>query len=203
VRPNKGMTLSVEHTGRSQLNAGVRRTRCVPGPGAWARARRENLLHSIRSRVSGAVIVGIVTVASVLRSEPGDGKPVRAVAPSQINWSAVSGYPPGYARAMLEGEAGNAVPFTYRVRLPPGFTFRPHTHAGDEHVTVLQGAWSFGVGSTFDRSRLRSLPVGSFVVIPAGTPHFVATESETIIQVHGIGPIGFRFVGDPGGKAGR
>jgi len=160
-------------------------------------------LHSIRSRIKVAVLVGIVMAASTVRSAPGDGKPVRAVAPSEISWIAVPGYPAGYARAMLGGEAGKAVPFTYRVRLPAGFTFQPHTHAGDEDVTVLQGAWSFGVGSTFDRSRLRSLPVGSFVVIPAGTPHFVATDGEAIIQVHGIGPIGFRFVGDPGGAAER
>jgi len=160
-------------------------------------------LHHIRSRHKVGVLGVIVMVASAVRSAPGDGKPVHAVAPNEISWSAVSGYPPGYARAMLEGEAGKAVPFTYRVRLPAGFTFQPHTHAGDEHVTVLQGAWSFGVGDAFDRSRLRSLPVGSFVVIPAGTPHFVTTESETIIQVHGIGPIGFRRLGDPGGGARR
>jgi quercetin dioxygenase-like cupin family protein len=98
---------------------------------------------------------------------------------------------------MLEGEADKATPFTYRVRLPAGFKFQPHAHAGDEHVTVLQGAWSVGLGDTFDASRLRSFPVGSFVVIPAGTSHFVAAESETIIQVHGIGPIGFRLVAAP------
>jgi hypothetical protein len=36
------------------------------------------------------------------------------------------------------------------------------------------------------------------VVIPAGTPHFVAAEGDTVIQVHGIGPIAFRLVGDAG-----
>jgi quercetin dioxygenase-like cupin family protein len=160
-------------------------------------------VHSICRRDKVAMLVGIAMVGSAVRCMPDDLKPVRAVAPSEINWSAVSGYPSGYARAMLEGEADKAVPFTYRVRLPAGFTFQPHTHAGDEHVTVLQGAWSFGVGSTFDVSRLKSFPAGSFVVIPAGTPHFVATEGDTIIQVHGIGPIGFRLEGDSGSKARR
>jgi quercetin dioxygenase-like cupin family protein len=96
---------------------------------------------------------------------------------------------------MLEGESDKVLPFTYRVRLPAGFKFQPHTHAGDEHVTVLQGTWAFGIGGTFDPSHLRPLPVGSFVVIPAGTPHFVAVEKDAIIQVHGIGPIGFQPVG--------
>jgi quercetin dioxygenase-like cupin family protein len=114
--------------------------------------------------------------------------------PGDINWTPVDGYPPGYARTMLEGEAASAAPFTYRVRLPAAFRFQPHTHDSDEHVTVLQGVWSFGVGETFDASRLRAVPAGSFVIIPAGTPHFVATERETVIQVHGFGPIGFKGV---------
>jgi quercetin dioxygenase-like cupin family protein len=160
-------------------------------------------MHTICSRGGLAVLVPIVTIASAVSSAPGEGNSVRAVVPSEINWRAVSGYPSGYARAMLEGEAGKAGPFTYRVRLPAGFTFQPHTHAGDEHVTVLQGVWSIGIGGAFDASRLRSFPAGSFVVIPAGTPHFVATESDTIIQVHGIGPIDFRLVGDAGSTTRR
>lgn len=119
---------------------------------------------------------------------------VRVMTPGDITWSPVDGYPPGYARTMLEGEAASAAPFTYRVRLPAAFKFQPHTHDSDEHVTILQGVWSFGVGETFDASRLRPVPAGSFVIIPAATPHFVATERETVIQVHGFGPIGFKRV---------
>jgi quercetin dioxygenase-like cupin family protein len=157
----------------------------------------------VRSRDVLAALVVMVMIASPIASAPDDRRSVHSVTPSEINWSPVSGYPPGYARAMLEGEAGKAAPFTYRVRLPAGFTFKPHTHAGDEHVTVLEGAWSLGVGSTFDASRLKSFPPGSFVVIPAGTPHFVAAEGDTVIQVHGIGPIAFQPVGDAGNATPR
>jgi mannose-6-phosphate isomerase-like protein (cupin superfamily) len=159
---------------------------------------RVGQLHSIRSRDKVAVLVCMVLIASAVSSAPGDEKPVRAVTPSEIKWSAVPGYPSGYSRAMLEGDADKAGPHTYRVRLPAGFKIQPHTHAADEHVTVLQGTWSVGVGDTFEASRLRSFPVGSFVVVPAGTPHFLSIESETIVQVHGVGPIGFRLVGDDG-----
>jgi mannose-6-phosphate isomerase-like protein (cupin superfamily) len=123
-----------------------------------------------------------------------DQPAVRVVTTADITWNSVAGYPPGYARAMLDGEAAKAIPFTYRLRLPALFKFQPHTHESDEHVTVLQGTWSFGVGETFDASRLRAVPSGSFVIIPAGTPHFVATEGETVVQVHGVGPIRFRPV---------
>jgi len=153
-------------------------------------------MRSIPGPTTLAALVGMLWLASAVRPAPGEDKPVRAVAPSEISWSAVPGYPPGYARALLEGEADKAVPFTYRVRLPAGFSFQPHTHAGDEHVTVLQGAWSFGIGEKFDSSRLKSFPAGSFVVIPAGTPHFIAVQGETVVQVHGVGPIGFRPVGN-------
>jgi len=149
-------------------------------------------VHFIRGRDVAAVLAGMIVVASAVRSTPHDGSSLRTITPPEIEWSAVAGYPPGYARAMLEGGGDKAVPYTYRVRLPAGFTFQPHTHAGDEHVTVLEGAWSVGVGATFDASRLRSFPVGSFIVIPAGTPHFVAIEKDTVVQVHGVGPIGFR-----------
>ena len=123
-----------------------------------------------------------------------DERAARVVTPADITWTSVAGYPPGYARVMLEGDAAKAVPFAYRVRLPAHFQFQSHTHESDEHVTVLQGTWSFGVGDTFDASRLRAVPSGSFVIIPAGTPHFVATEGETVVQVHGVGPIRFRPV---------
>ena len=160
-------------------------------------------MPTIRKPSVLAVLVAGATIASGVRSAPGEENAVRGVVPDEINWSTVSGYPAGYARAMLEGETGKAAPFTYRVRLPAGFRFQPHTHAGDEHVTVLEGAWSLGVGSIFDASRLKSFPPGSFVVIPAGTPHFIATESDTIIQVHGIGPIGFQLVGETGSATRR
>ena len=160
-------------------------------------------MATMRRRCVLAMLVSGGTIASSVRSAPGEENPVRGVVPDEIRWSAVSGYPAGYARAMLEGDARKAAPFTYRVRLPAGFRFQPHTHAGDEHVTVLQGAWSLGIGGTFDAARLRPFPVGSFVVIPAGTPHFVTTESNTIIQVHGIGPIAFRLVGDAGSRTRR
>lgn len=136
------------------------------------------------------VLGGAVAVTREDRPRPA----VRVVTTADITWTSVAGYPPGYARAMLDGEATRAAPVTYRLRLPARFTFQPHTHDSDEHVTVLQGTWSFGVGETFDASRLRAVPAGSFVMIPAGLPHFVAVEGETVVQVHGVGPIRFHPV---------
>jgi quercetin dioxygenase-like cupin family protein len=123
---------------------------------------------------------------------------VHIVTPSDVQWVPVPGYPSGYARMMLEGKADEPGAHTYRVRLPAHFRVEPHTHPTDEHVTVLQGPWHLGLGESFDTSRLKTLPAGSFVIIPAGTPHFIATENEAIVQVHGVGAVGITFVSTKG-----
>ena len=151
----------------------------------------------MRSTANGSravTVFALFVLCGVVAVTRGDEPAVRVVTTADIPWASVAGYPPGYARAMLDGEAARAAPFTYRLRLPARFTFQPHTHDSDEHVTVLQGTWSFGVGETFDPSRLRAVPAGSFVIIPAGTPHFIATEGEAVVQVHGVGPIRFHPV---------
>jgi quercetin dioxygenase-like cupin family protein len=123
---------------------------------------------------------------------------VRIVTPSDIKFVPVPGYPAGYARVMLDGKADEAGNHTYRVRLPAGFTIEPHTHPADEHVTVLQGTWRLGLGESFDAARLKAIPAGSFVIIPAGTPHFLSIETETIVQVQGVGPVGMSYVSKKG-----
>ena len=118
---------------------------------------------------------------------------VRIVTPSDIQFVPVPGYPAGYARVMLDGKAGEPG-HTYRVRLPAGFKIESHIHPGDEDVTVLQGTWLLGLGDSFDAARLKAVPAGSFVTIPAGTAHFISTETETIVQVHGVGLVGMSYV---------
>jgi quercetin dioxygenase-like cupin family protein len=118
---------------------------------------------------------------------------VRIVTPSDIQFVPVPGYPAGYARMMLDGKADEPG-HTYRVRLPAGFKIQPHTHPADEDVTVLQGTWQLGLGESFDAARLEAVPAGSFVTIPAGTAHFISTETETIVQVHGVGLAGMNYV---------
>ena len=143
-------------------------------------------------------------LATLVISHPGvtvaGGQPaasgVLIVQPSAIRWKGVPGYPPGYERAMLEGEADQPVSITYRVRLPNGFRFPPHTHPWDEHVTVLAGKWHLGIGETFDVAKMSTLEGGSFAIIPAGVPHFVLAEGQTLIQVHGKGPLGMKLVGN-------
>ena len=75
-----------------------------------------------------------------------------------------------------------------RVKIPSGMRVLAHTHPDTEIVTVLESTWYLGLGEKFDESKLKAYPAGSFIVIPAGVPHFVATrEGPVIVQTSGNG----------------
>ena len=50
------------------------------------------------------------------------------------------------------------------------------------------------MGDTFDNGTLMPMRAGRFIVMPVGTTHFVDTREETVIQVHGVGPWGVKYV---------
>jgi hypothetical protein len=53
---------------------------------------------------------------------------------------------------------------------------------------VIEGTWYLGNGDRFDSAKLKGYPPGSFIVIPAGVPHFVAIkDGPVIVQVSGTG----------------
>jgi quercetin dioxygenase-like cupin family protein len=59
-------------------------------------------------------------------------------------------------------------------------------HPQDELVTVIDSTWYVGVGDKYDPAKLEGYPAGSFVLIPAGLPHFVAAkETGVIVQLNG------------------
>jgi len=48
-------------------------------------------------------------------------------------------------------------------------------------VTVIEGTWYLGKGTKFDSAKLTGYPAGSFIIIPAGVPHFVAAKEGTVV----------------------
>jgi hypothetical protein len=79
-------------------------------------------------------------------------------------------------------------PFVIRIRELPGLIVPPHSHPVDEHITVLQGTWYFGIGEEYDAAKLRALPAGSYAFVPAGTTMFAYSPEPAVVQVHGVGP---------------
>ena len=114
--------------------------------------------------------------------------------PDQMTWQPNPRVPGlGVARIISSGKQPG--PYVYRVKFPPGRVVQAHSHPDDRTYTVLAGTWYIGWGTTFDKSMLKALPVGSFYTEPAGVPHFVATPGgEAIVQITGTGPTTVHYV---------
>jgi hypothetical protein len=130
------------------------------------------------------------------------------ILPDDLKWGpAPAKLPPGAKIAVLDGDPSKpGAPYTFRARLPDGYSVPPHTHPVDEHVTVIRGTILLGMGETFDRVKLRELPAGSYARLPKGEPHFNLYKGETIVQFHGIGPYDINYVNqadDPSKKGER
>ncbi len=78
--------------------------------------------------------------------------------------------------------------FVIRIHRDAGHVVLPHTHPEDENITVVKGSWSLGMGRRFRRSALEPMELGAYGFVPKKMAHFGWSKTETIIQVHGIGP---------------
>jgi hypothetical protein len=116
------------------------------------------------------------------------------VAPDELQWVDATSLPPGAKAAVIEGPMDEAVPFTFRAKLPANYEIPAHWHPAIEHVTVMSGTFNMGFGDKLDRSKTQPLAAGSVAVMQPRTKHFAWTKSETIIQVHGVGPWAINYV---------
>ena len=115
-------------------------------------------------------------------------KGIIGLTPQQVRWYTPSYYSDGRERAQLLGDSTQGGAWVDRARIPAGKRVHAHTHPQDEPVTVIEGTWYLGEGTKFDSTKLNGYPAGSFIVIPAGVPHFVATkDSIVIVQLSGNG----------------
>lgn len=87
-------------------------------------------------------------------------------------------------------------PFVLRIHNDAGYIVLPHVHPIDENITVVKGSWSLGMGRRFNRSALEPMEMGSFGIAPKNMAHFAWAKTDSILQVHGIGPFSSTVV-DP------
>ena len=113
-----------------------------------------------------------------------------------LKWGpAPPGLPKGAKIAVLSGDPSKPGDFTIRARMPAGYTIRPHWHSNDEHLTVLEGTFSMGLGGMLDKKKTRSLTVGGYAVMPKGVRHFaIAGRKGALIQVQAMGPFDINYV---------
>ena len=138
---------------------------------------------------------GLVFAAIPLMLADTNRKEIIAFTPTQVQWFTPSYYTDGRERAQLLGDSSQGGTWVDRVKIPPGKRVLAHTHPEDELVTVIEGTWYLGAGTKFNDTGLKGYPVGSFIIIPAGRPHFVATKEDTVIvQLNGNGKFHTDFV---------
>jgi mannose-6-phosphate isomerase-like protein (cupin superfamily) len=95
---------------------------------------------------------------------------------------------------VVEGDPSKpGVPFVVRLKSPDGEKIPPHWHPTDEHVTVLQGTFVLADGEKFSESGGTELGVGAYATVPKRMWHYGHMKGETILQLHGIGPLVINF----------
>ena len=142
------------------------------------------------------VPVALALALGAISGAPAESKKqVTALAPQDIRWFTPVYYSDGRQRAHLRGDSSQGGDWIDRVRIPGRSRVPAHTHPDDEIVTVIEGTWYLGMGEKFDETKLKAYPAGSFIVIPAGVPHFLATkEGPVTVQASGQGIFRTKYV---------
>ncbi len=97
--------------------------------------------------------------------------------------------------AIIQGDpmkAGGT--YTLRLSCTDGAKIAPHWHPTRENVTVIKGAAAVGMGTKWDDSALKDVPLSGFFSAEAQMRHFAQCKGDTILQVYGVGPFVINFV---------
>jgi hypothetical protein len=95
----------------------------------------------------------------------------------------------------VSGDPAKAgAPFVIRIYAEAGYIIMPHTHPEDENIVVVKGSWALGMGDRFNRDTLKPMEVGDYGFASKKMAHFALSRTDTIIQVHGIGPFTTQWV---------
>lgn len=139
-----------------------------------------------------AIVLAAGVVAGVAAGIQETGSSTKAeiqVTPMDIKWmDGPPSLPPGSKFAVLMGDPKKEGPFVMRLKLPADYKIMPHHHPGDENVTILSGALHISMGDTFDPMKAKSLPAGSYAMLPAKSNHFALFKEETVLQLNNLGP---------------
>ncbi len=126
------------------------------------------------------------SLAGITMSQTMDHK---LVTPAEIQWGpGPAVLPAGIRGAVLYGDPTKDGLFSMRFKLPKGYRVPPHTLSKAGLFTVISGTFRIGMGGKADPSKAKSMPAGSFIALAPGTPHFVAVDEETVVQLNNIGP---------------
>ena len=138
--------------------------------------------------LGGVVVVALLSATVPSSFAAVDAKGFAIVLPGEIVYEKnPAGSGPDIA--VIAGDPTKEGFYIIRARFAPGVMSQPHYHPGDRHVTVISGTWWAGKGPNFDPNNTTPLGPGSYMLHPAGEPHFDgAKDIEAIVEIKGMGP---------------
>ncbi len=123
---------------------------------------------------------------------------VKTVTPEALSWQPVEGNP-ALRIAVLYGNPDEAGHFVVRIKLPPSWADRPHTHGVMELVTVRSGMCYVAYGDALTREAAKKLSPGVFIAMPAGTKMRAFTGKDgCVVDVQGQGPLTTQYLDSQG-----
>jgi quercetin dioxygenase-like cupin family protein len=91
----------------------------------------------------------------------------------------------------LFGDPAKLGPYAQLLKWNPGAFSKPHMHAKDRFITVVQGVWWVSSSNVYDPNKTYPLPAGTVVTDVANTVHWDGAKTEpAIILITGEGPAG-------------
>src|SRR5262249_4877968 len=127
--------------------------------------------------------------ASMAMSQTMDKMDHTLVTRAELQWSpAPAVLPAGAQSAVLYGDPNKEGLFSMRFKLPKDYRVAPHTLSKAGLFTVISGTFRIGMGEKADPSKAKAMPTGSFIPLAPATPHYVAVDEETVVQLNNIGP---------------
>jgi quercetin dioxygenase-like cupin family protein len=148
------------------------------------------------------VVVGAALLAQTI-ALAADTPPV--LSGKAVKWGAPPPvFPAGAKFAVMAGDPAAKGLVTVRLEMPAGYAIAPHFHPTDEHVTVLKGSFSIGMGDVADKAKAMTLTAGGYAVAAANMHHYAFTTTGATIQVHMQGPFAITYVNpadDPSKKS--
>jgi quercetin dioxygenase-like cupin family protein len=140
-----------------------------------------------------AVVLPLVAISLAGQGKKDSAGPAHKIVHyGDLKWTPII---PGSEMAVVSGDPSKeGEPFVIRIRTTDGAKVPPHWHPTDEYVTVLKGTFLVGRGEAYDETKLETMNVGNFTMIPKEMRHFATCKGETIVQVHGMGPFKVNWV---------
>lgn len=140
---------------------------------------------NVRTLVTVSLLISYICLAQGPQSK--NTESAKIFTPSTMIWNENA--------AVLLGDPAKPGPFVVRFKmLDASGVIPPHWHPEDENITVIDGVFLMGMGDKVETSAMKEMPAGSFATMPKGMHHFVWCRGATTVQLHGIGPLVFKWV---------